>query len=209
MTPSTVPLGAGTPHPLDLDAARQLDDNKLQRLDLVRERAQKWIAGTTALSGALGGVLVVKGRDNVAQMPTAWRAVTAATLAGALALLLAGTFLANRAAYGRPGSLDELSPIPLGGLHSRLIEARGTAADKALDDVAAAVKTVAAALALVAFSVGITWFAPSRSATPNKTVCLYYEGRLVAELATESAALKRAAVGATVGPCATTTSTPK
>ena len=207
VTTRTPPVGAGTPDPLDLDAARQLEQNKAARLQLIRARAEKWIAGATALSGTLGVVLVVKGRDTVTNMPLAWRAATAATLTAAFALLAFGMFRAYQAAYGTPGRLEEVNPIPLTGLHSRLLEAREIAAARALNDVAAATKTVAAAIALVMLGVAITWFAPTRTTASNKTICLYYGANFVTELATDSAALRRSATGATVSPCPTTTTT--
>lgn len=117
------PLGAGNPNPLDLAAADQLEGNEAGRLDLVRERAEKWIGGISALTGVLGTVLVVKGPETVTEIPVGWRIATAGSLGAALILLAFGTYLAYQAAFGDPGAVEEINPVPLTGLtpgYSRL-----------------------------------------------------------------------------------------
>lgn len=196
------PLGAGDPDPLDFDASEQLERNEAGRLQLVRTRAEKWIGGISALAGALGTVLVLKGRDTVTEVTVEARIAAAVVLALALGLLAYGIYRAYHAAFGAPGALAEIDLIPLTGLHDRLIRARHHAATTALRDLAAAVQSVFVAIALVAVGVGITWFAPTETPTAtDKTICVFSDDRLVARLAGDSAAIKESMAGSTVGPC--------
>ena len=50
-------LGAGTASMADLDAVAELDASERGRLELVRRRAEKWVAGLTALTGLLASYL--------------------------------------------------------------------------------------------------------------------------------------------------------
>lgn len=196
----TQPLGAGNPDPLDLDAAEQLERNETGRLELVRARAEKWIGGIAALGGLVGTVLVVKGRDSVSDIAPAWRATAATGFALALVVLAYATYRAYQAAFGAPGTLAEINPVPLAGLHARLSKARRSAAAAALAHVAAAVRSVFVAIALIAAAVGVTWFAPTRSGTPKKAICVYEKGQLVVELA-GPVTVRQSAAGTTIGPC--------
>lgn len=197
----TRPLGAGNPDPLDLKASDQLDSNEAGRLDLVRSRAEKWIGGISALSGLLGTVLVVKGGDTVTQILLGWRIAVAVMVALALVLLAFGTYLAYQAAFGNPSALAEINRVPLAGLHDRLLQARSAAAAEALGSLATAIKAVFAAVAFIAVGVAITWFAPKVGTTSSKSVCVYSNGQLVAQLAGDSTPIKRTAPSAYVGSC--------
>ncbi|HEX3426790.1 MAG TPA: hypothetical protein VHT30_11700 [Acidimicrobiales bacterium] len=198
MTPNR-PLAAGDPDPLDLDAAEQLERNDTRRLDLVRARAEKWIGGIAALGGLVTTVLVVKGRDTVADLTTPWRATTAAPLAAALLLLALATYRAYQAAYGDPGTLAQINPIPLTGLHHRLTDARRATATTALAHLAAAIKAALAAIALIALAVGVTWFAPTH--TPTQKTCVYDNGQLLLQIAAPSLPVRQTRPGATLRPC--------
>lgn len=200
MSPSR-PLGTGNPDPLDLDAAERLEHNESGRLELVRARAEKWIGGISALGALLGTVLVVKGRDTITGVVLSWQITAAAILAGALVLLAYGTYRAYQAAFGAPGALEEINPIPITGLHIRLLDARRKAASKASVHVAAAIKSVFAAIALIAVAIAITWFAPSPAATSKRGICVYANGRLVVRLPGPSVAVEQSVAGTDIGPC--------
>lgn len=197
MSPSR-PLAAGDPDPLDLDAAEQLERNEAGRLNLVRARAEKWIAGISALGGLLATVLVVKGRDSITDITPLWRVVVAGGLALALVVAAYATYRAYQAAFGTPGALAEINPLPLAGLHGRLAAARRATAIAALGNLKAAVVAIFVAIALIAAAVGVTWFAPTRG-TPNDSTCVYSQGHLVAQLAGPSIAVRKSAPGATIG----------
>jgi hypothetical protein len=63
----------------------------------------------------------------------------------------------------------------------------------------AAACTVAAVVLLVP-ATGITWFAPTSTYPPTR-VCLFLEGRTVAELSANTLTLHGMAAGTTIGPC--------
>jgi hypothetical protein len=198
------PVGAGNPDPLDLDAAEQLQHNEDARLQLVRARAEKWIAGVGALTAVLATALVIKGPDDATQITLGWRIATAAAIAiaAAIALLALATYRAYQAAFGQPDTLREIKTIPLTGLHNRLTQARRDAADDALRDLGAAVRAVFAAIALIAAAVATTWFAPTDTTAKSAgSVCIYARGQLVARLSASIIAVKDIAVGTTIKPC--------
>lgn len=89
------------------ELARELEFTQLQEL---RRQAEGWRTGLTALTGLLAGLAVLKGRENLADLPAAARDTAMGLAAGAFVLLLVGAVLAVRASHGRPG--DE---ILLGG----------------------------------------------------------------------------------------------
>ena len=195
------PVGAGNPSAQDLDAAEQLERNEAGRLVLVRARAEKWIGGISALTGALTTVLVLKGRATVTEITVWGRIASAVALTLALFLLAYSIYRAYQAAYGQPGTLDEISPVPLTGLHARLTRARRDAATKALHHLRAAVISALGAVGLVALGVGLTWFADAEPKTPSKTVCLFSNSQLTARLAGDTVAVKESAPGTAIGPC--------
>lgn len=200
MTP-TPPVGAGSPDRLDLDAAERLEANEAGRLDLVRVRAEKWIGGIGALTGVVSTVLVVKGRDTVAEIGFGWRLLAALCVGGALLCLAYGTYRAYQAAFGEPAALAEISDDPLAGLHRRLLAARRVAATEALVHLGRAIKATFIGLGLIGVGVGIMWFAPEPEGDATKSVCVFADGNLVAELDGGSAAVRRTEAGTTIGAC--------
>jgi hypothetical protein len=84
-----------------------LERNEDARLDLVRARAEKWVAGVGALSGVLATGLVIKGPDDATRVVLGWRIVAAGLIGLAVGLLAYATFRAYRAAFGEPDALRE------------------------------------------------------------------------------------------------------
>jgi hypothetical protein len=193
-------IGAGNPDPKDLDAVEQLDRNEAGRLDLVRTRAEKWIGGVAALTGILGTALVIKGPADVSKIDQGYRIAVAAAIAFAIGLLALATYRAYSAAFGEPGSLQQISADPVAGLHARLTEARKQAATEALSDLKSAVRYVFIAVALIAIAVGITWFAPTESSS-SATTCIYANGTLVTSVSGSSVTIKSSAAGTEIKPC--------
>lgn len=195
------PLAAGVPDPLDLDANDEIERNEAGRLNIVRARAQHWIGGISALSGVLGTVLIVKGRESFTQITLGWRITIGAALAVALILLALATYCSYRAAFGSPDALAEIDPVPLTGLHARLLEARRDAATNALQDLSNAIRAVFAAVSVITLGVGITWFAPSGPPPSKSVVCIYSNGARLVQLSGESVAVRQSSPGASIGPC--------
>jgi hypothetical protein len=195
------PIGAGEPDPLDLDAAEELQRNESDRLRLVRARAEKWIGVIGALTAVLTGALVIKGPQDAGKLEVGWRVAAAVALGLAIVLLAVATYRAYQAAFGAPSALEELSAIPLTGLHRRLIAARQAAAAAALHDLSSGVRAAFAAVALIAAAVAITWFAPATESTPQRSICLYVHGQIVARLAGSTVSLRALSPGTTIKPC--------
>jgi hypothetical protein len=83
------------------ELARELEFSQLQEL---RKQAEGWRAGLTALTGLLAALAVLKGRENLADLPAAARYAAMVLTAVAFLLFVSGSVLAVRASHGRPGS---------------------------------------------------------------------------------------------------------
>lgn len=83
------------------ELARELEFGQLQEL---RKQAEGWRTGLTALTGLLTALAVLKGRENLADLPAAARNAAMVLTAVAFLLFVTGSVLAVRAAHGRPGS---------------------------------------------------------------------------------------------------------
>ncbi|MEU8676025.1 hypothetical protein [Streptomyces sp. NPDC048560] len=84
-------------------AAERLDEMANAQLDIARRQAEGWRNFLTLATGLLTAVLILKGRDNVTELPTGYRVAVTALLACALVGLLAAAFAAVSAAHGKPG----------------------------------------------------------------------------------------------------------
>ncbi|MFR0356061.1 hypothetical protein [Streptomyces sediminimaris] len=82
------------------ELAREL---QFQQLDLLRKQAEGWRNGLLGLTALVTVVTVLKGRDDLSQLPSSWRLLATSSLGGAFLLLVAGSLLAVRASFGRPG----------------------------------------------------------------------------------------------------------
>lgn len=196
MTPE---LAAGRPSADDLDAAEALKTNEGERLTIVRKRAEKWLAGLTALTGLLTAVLVVKGPASIADLDSRWRNAIGALVALALVALIFATLLSYLSAHGNPGRLDEILPTPVTGLAERLLTARRSAAAHAQRQFVTALGATLIGIALLAGAVGLSWFAPA-GRSPSSRVCLLQNGTAIAELSA-GATVRMTQDGTTIGLC--------
>ncbi|MFI9240085.1 hypothetical protein [Streptomyces sp. NPDC053079] len=89
------------------ELARELEFNQLPEL---RRQAEGWRTGLTGLTALITVLAVLKGRDNLADLPEGARLAATCLLGSAFLVLVVGSLLAVRASHGRPG--DE---IILGG----------------------------------------------------------------------------------------------
>src|SRR5450759_5272 len=117
----------------------------------------------------------------------------------ALAALVFGAYRAYQAAYGAPGKINQIHTQPLTELAERLTDARRHAADDAARQLRQAAACTVAAVVLLVPATGITWFAPTSTYPPTR-VCLFLEGRTVAELSANTLTLHGMAAGTTIGP---------
>lgn len=81
------------------ELARELEFTRLPEL---RRQAEGWRTGLTGLTALLAVLVVLKGRDNLADLPETARATATGLLVTAFVLLVMGSLLAARAAHGAP-----------------------------------------------------------------------------------------------------------
>ncbi|MFE7130899.1 hypothetical protein ACFVIM_08570 [Streptomyces sp. NPDC057638] len=78
-------------------------DLEFTRLPELRRQAEGWRNGLTGLTALLAVLVLLKGRDNLAELPVWARHTALSVLVSAFVLLLVGFLLAARAAHGTPG----------------------------------------------------------------------------------------------------------
>ncbi|MGY0492506.1 hypothetical protein [Streptomyces sp. WG-D5] len=72
------------------------------QLEIARHQAEGWRNFLATATGLLAAVLVLKGRENVAELPGAYRLGVVVSVSLGLLALLVSAFLAASAAHGRP-----------------------------------------------------------------------------------------------------------
>ncbi|GAA0951709.1 hypothetical protein [Actinocorallia libanotica] len=147
---------------------------KFQQLEIARKQAESWRAALTGLTSLLGAVLVIKGKDSLADLNDPYRWIVMVLLGAALVLLVTATMLAVSAAAGNPGGR-----ILLTGEHLR---SWSTAEVVRIERfVAWASLLTLTAVTAVAVAVGITWTAPAKSGAVLVTV-VHRQGTVCGEL---------------------------
>jgi uncharacterized membrane protein AbrB (regulator of aidB expression) len=58
---------------------------------VARHQAESWRTGLAGLTGLLAAVLIVKGRDNVSELPRAWQWIVVSLFGCAIAALVGAT----------------------------------------------------------------------------------------------------------------------
>ncbi|MGW1279717.1 hypothetical protein ACWD4V_22575 [Streptomyces tsukubensis] len=81
------------------ELARELEFTRLPEL---RRQAEGWRTGLTGLTALLAVLVLLKGRDNLGDLPESARATATGLLISAFVLLVTGSLLAARAAHGAP-----------------------------------------------------------------------------------------------------------
>ncbi|MBO1416704.1 hypothetical protein [Streptomyces sp. FH025] len=129
------------------ELARELEFTRLSEL---RRQAEGWRTGLTGLTALLTVLALLKGRDNLADLPEWARFVATGLLVGAFALLVIGSLLAMRSAHGAPEP-----EILLGGQAlRRWTEREAARVTKAL---ARASACCVLGLILIVGAVAVTW----------------------------------------------------
>ena len=194
-------IGGVDATPEDLEAQSTLHTNDLNRIRIVRTRAEKWLGGITALTGILTTALVIKGPQSTTDLTPPWRVMVGVLMLLALTELGFGIYRAYQSAYGDPNKLDTMPVQPISTLARRLREARADSADKALQKLASAIRATVIGVGLLTVAIGTTWFAPATAASKDGSVCLTVNGAKVAELPGKSITITTLAKGAAVTPC--------
>lgn len=184
----------------DLDAAELLAQNQMDRLDIVRTRAEKWVGAITAFASLVGIALVLEA-PATGDIEMSFLAMAVTLLGLAFVALVFATFRAYQAAYGDPDRIAEISTQPLTGLGARLDTARLAVAQEAQRHLAQGIAAAVWGVSVLALGIVVAWLAPEPSEPPAKNTCLVANGTVVAELSSTEA-VKLTAAGTQLRPCA-------
>ncbi|WP_146075278.1 hypothetical protein [Streptomyces sp. Ru71] len=88
---------------LHLAARQRLYDMLQSQLDIARHQAEGWRNFLATATALLSAVLVLKGRENVAELTPGYRLSVVLVMSFGLVALLTSAFAAASAAHGRPG----------------------------------------------------------------------------------------------------------
>jgi len=152
------PLGGGAATPAQREHAREVMAISADQLTNVRAAAGRWQAGLAGLTGTIAIFGLVRGRDDVAGLPSGWGVGYGVCLALALVCSIAGGVLAMRSAFGLPRVL-RTSDTSL-RRWSDAGEARRSA-----ELLRVAIWLTVASIGFVAGALGIAWYASSGTAT--------------------------------------------
>ncbi|MFI0939813.1 hypothetical protein [Streptomyces sp. NPDC021020] len=159
-----------------LRAQARVQDMLQSQLEVARAQAEGWRNFLATATALLAAVLVLKGRENVADLPADFRyAVVACTACGLLALL-ASAFAVASAAHGTPGqALVYADGAALLRWESAEVRRIGRLVARArLLAVAGVLATAAAVL--------LTWTAPTSDAAPALVTVHTPDGAVCGEL---------------------------
>ena len=137
--------------------AQLAQDLRFHQLEAVRRQAESWRTGLTGLTALFGAVLVLKGRDNLADLPRPYPAVIVGLLLAALTFFVVATLSALRGASGTPGDECLLTGEDL----EQWTRGETSAAQRAIRWARRLTLVGAAAMAV---AVGLAWLAPARPA---------------------------------------------
>jgi hypothetical protein len=168
--------------------AQQLELDQLTR---IQQHAEQWRNGLTALTALFAVVSIAKGRQTFGDLTDTGRFWAILLLAVAFLLLVAGSLLAMRAAFGVP------STIWLTG--ENLARWEADEARRAQTTLTAAKVTFIAGVACVAIATGITWIDKKPTAAASMAVRTAAKDPVCGELLDGNGTRLRIAVKDAVG----------
>ncbi|MGW3464391.1 hypothetical protein ACWDE9_34520 [Streptomyces olivaceoviridis] len=157
--------------PEELERAQQrLDAMAENQLQIARQQAEGWRNFLTVTSGLLAAVLVLKGRENVAELPGGYRAAVVVLVAAGLVLLLVAAFFAVSAAHGRPG--EELTYAHA----AKLLDWEEGERDRIASRIRVTRWATVLGVAATASGILLTWVSPGPD-EPARTVQVHTRGQ--------------------------------
>ncbi|WKU47898.1 hypothetical protein Q3V23_29720 [Streptomyces sp. VNUA116] len=141
------------------------------QLPELRRQAEGWRTGLTGLTALITVLVVLKGRDNLADLPPSARLAATALLGCAFLVLVTGSLLAVRASHGRPGEEIVLGGQALRRWTQREVVRVGRALWAAAVCCVLGVVLVAAAVATAWSTAGARAADLVEVRTPSGTVC--------------------------------------
>ena len=135
--------------------ANKAQELRYHQLESARKQAESWRTGLTGLTALFGAVLIVKGRDNVAALPSPFPYLVVALLAAGLTALVAATLLALRAASGTPGDHCLLTGEDLEAWSRREVLSIQRS-------IVVGRRLMLCGITLIAVAIGLAWLAPAQ-----------------------------------------------
>lgn len=159
--------------PLELRRAQQrLDAMAEGQVALARAQAEGWRNFLTLATGLLAAVLVLKGRENVAELPAGYRLTVVVLVATGLVALLVAAFAAVSAAHGRPGDR-----LPYADAVA-LLDWERAERDRIAKRIRVTRRATVLGVSATALGILATWVAPGPD-EPARTVLVHTRGRTV------------------------------
>ncbi len=182
----------------DAAAFKKINDTRSERLATASTRAEKWIAGLTALVTVLTTAMVVKGPEGFAKAEGNVRYfVLVLVVLGGLGLSV-GILFANSAAFGalfKKSELDQWLDKPPnnaeGAAHELDVQVT-KAAQSARNALQTAVVATSLGMVALVIAIGLSWFATAEKDAPT-TTCATIDGATVVfsgEVAVKSGTIK-------------------
>jgi hypothetical protein len=159
------------PSPQEHEWAKRAADLRFNALDRLRGRAEKWAGSITAITGAVGAVSLIKGRESIVDLTRPYEIGVTVLLAIAFLLSLRAILLAALAAQGSPAWIDESAAAVLAFFEQETVEAAE------MISYSRVLATLAALVAAAA--VGLTWLAPTADAPPPNRLVVTSRGTVL------------------------------
>jgi NADH:ubiquinone oxidoreductase subunit 6 (subunit J) len=153
-------------------AQRRLEAMADAQLEIARGQAEGWRNFLTVATGLLAAVLVLKGRENVAELPPGYRLSVILLLSAGLVLLLTAAFLAVSAVHGKPGAVLKYAHA------EKLLDWERDERDRIAGLINVTRWATLLGVAATASGIMVTWVAPGPS-EPTPSVMVHTRGKAV------------------------------
>ncbi|NYV73342.1 hypothetical protein HW445_03195 [Streptomyces sp. UH6] len=165
-----------TRHSIRLQAEQRLNDMLQNQLEIARHQAEGWRNFLATATALLAAVLVLKGRENVAELTPGFRWSVVVLMALGLLALLVSAFTAASAAHGRPGDLLEYATP------GELLAWERTETGNIAGRINRARWLVVVGVLATAAGVMLTWLAPAAEKDPAVVTVHTTRGKVCGEV---------------------------
>jgi hypothetical protein len=147
------------PTPDELEWAKRAAALHLDALKEIRAGAEKWAASIAAVTGAIGVVTLIKGRESLEELSHGYEVAVGILVGIAVLLVLRGIVLAALAAQGTPGRIEYTG--------SALRDFTANEAEEAADLLRFSRVLVVTATLVAGVAVALVWFGPEDTKPPS------------------------------------------
>jgi hypothetical protein len=169
--PARARLPRSAPTKTDLGERDQYARLAAGSADAVRASAQAWRTGLTAFITLVTTGVVIQGRNSMASLPTAWRAIAIIAVGGGLLLAVLGLWQALAAEAGTRPKQETLQDIR--NAYGSLAAYQAHLADIAAARLRWGIRAATAAITLLFAGIVVTWVAPAAGYAPPVLVAVH------------------------------------